>query len=528
LLSTTYVVTSTINSFCPNNTDTVTVGVLPDLNFTKLPDTITCPQNGIILDLKPLPPPGVTYKAKWTPATFLNSDTLTAPTTTPNGPITYRVMLTSTANKCKGFDTVVVDVLTGFSLINNDTAICNSQTVQVAATGDSRYTFSWWHNSSAVNPFNDPNILTPVITPQPAITPVIPDTATYRLIAHYGQCRDSSQEFKIEVQPNPTVTVNNDASMCEGDTMKLLGVVSPSYYPYDLTWEPGASLNNNKVIDPIFSAKQTTTLKLFARSSAGCIDSDDVKLTVFPSKFVFAKGDTAICPGSTTQLHMTGNGVRSFRWSPDIHISDKKSNDPFVWPTASTLYTVYAVDTNSCSDTGRVKIIVFPRANIYLPDSVKIYPGEIYQMDPISNCTYFSWFPPVGLTRSDISNPAAKPEVNTRYVVNAKTESGCTSSDSITVLVSPESILNVPNAFTPGSEPNGTFKVLRRGDATLKTFSIYNRWGLRVFETSDINKGWDGTYNGQIQPMGVYVYSIEAVTPTGHKFTKQGNITLIR
>ena len=86
----------------------------------------------------------------------------------------------------------------------------------------------------------------------------------------------------------------------------------------------------------------------------------------------------------------------------------------------------------------------------------------------------------------------------------------------------------MPNAFVPGSGPNGELKIIKRGVATLKYFRIFNRWGQEVFSTNNIDEGWDGRYNGSSQPMGVYVYMIEAYTNTGKRFYKQGNITLIR
>ena len=49
-----------------------------------------------------------------------------------------------------------------------------------------------------------------------------------------------------------------------------------------------------------------------------------------------------------------------------------------------------------------------------------------------------------------------------------------------------------------------------------------------MFETTDINKGWDGTYKGTPQPIGVFVYQVEAVTSIGTKIEKHGNVTLIR
>jgi len=519
---TTYVVTSTANMYCNNNKDTVTVDVLPGLNFQAIKDTATCPENPIVLDLKTAPAPGSKYSVKWFPSTYLNNDTLAAPTVTAKQSITYTVILTSSGSLCKGYDTVLVDILKGFTLHNIDTQVCEGQTVQANVTGDSRYAYSW---TSTGNPgvFSNPDIIDPVITPAPL------GKSKYTIAAKFPGCiKDSTAEFDIEVQPNPIVKIEDDTKRCFGDTMKLKAVVTPTTYPFTLKWTPGSSLNNANIIDPIFKATETTTLTLTASTSAGCTSSDDIKITVFPADFVKTTGDTAICPGVKTQIHVAGGSIKSFRWYPELAISNRESADPFVYPNSTQVYALYAVDTNACHDTSYVKVVVHPKAIIQLPDSVILYPGQQLQIEPQGNCTYYSWFPPVGLSKSDIANPTAKPEVNTKYTVTGTTESGCSATDEINVLVSPESIINIPNAFRPGNGANSTLKVINLGDATLKNFSIYNRWGMKVFETKDINKGWDGSYNGEPQPLGVYVYIAEGVTATGKTFRKQGNITLIR
>src|SRR5690606_35059908 len=140
----------------------------------------------------------------------------------------------------------------------------------------------------------------------------------------------------------------------------------------------------------------------------------------------------------------------------------------------------------------------------------------------------FSWFPPLGLSADNIANPVAKPEVDTRYYVSGTSEAGCTTNDSIDVLVSLDSYIDMPNAFTPGSAPNAYFKPVHLGEATLKSFAICNRWGVKVFETKNIDEGWDGTYKGTPQPMGVYICMIEAETFRRRHFIKQDNFTLIR
>jgi len=88
--------------------------------------------------------------------------------------------------------------------------------------------------------------------------------------------------------------------------------------------------------------------------------------------------------------------------------------------------------------------------------------------------------------------------------------------------------LAIPNAFAPGSGPNNIFRIMKRGEASLRSFRIYDRWGVVVFETTNIDAGWDGTYKGIPQPMGVYVYDVDAVTGAGTTFDRKGNLTLLR
>jgi len=226
------------------------------------------------------------------------------------------------------------------------------------------------------------------------------------------------------------------------------------------------------------------------------------------------------------QILATG-GVH-YSWSPGTYLSDTNSASPVSHPTTNVTYTGLVTDQYGCKDTLYSNITVYPHALLELGDSVVIYPGESYQMDPTGNCLYFQWFPPLGLSADNIANPVAMPDVNTRYIVQASTENGCKVSDSIVVMVNPETLLDLPNAFSPGSQPNDILKINKRGIATLKYFRIFNRWGTKVFETSNIDQGWDGQFNGSPQPMGVYVYMIEAYTNTGRRFYKQGNVTLIR
>jgi gliding motility-associated-like protein len=113
-------------------------------------------------------------------------------------------------------------------------------------------------------------------------------------------------------------------------------------------------------------------------------------------------------------------------------------------------------------------------------------------------------------------------------VVYAATEHGCKVVDSIKINVDEATIIDLPNAFTPGGNVNGEFKIIKRGIATLNYFRIFNRWGNLVFSTNNIDEGWNGEYKGVPQSTDVFVYQVEAVTSTGKIIRKQGNVTLLR
>lgn len=88
--------------------------------------------------------------------------------------------------------------------------------------------------------------------------------------------------------------------------------------------------------------------------------------------------------------------------------------------------------------------------------------------------------------------------------------------------------LYIPTAFSPnGDGANDTLYVRATGVKSM-VLKIYNRWGELVFESDDVNKGWDGTYNNQALKNEVFGYVIEAVTNTGEKINKTGSVIVIK
>ncbi|MDG1476424.1 MAG: gliding motility-associated C-terminal domain-containing protein, partial [Vicingaceae bacterium] len=91
-------------------------------------------------------------------------------------------------------------------------------------------------------------------------------------------------------------------------------------------------------------------------------------------------------------------------------------------------------------------------------------------------------------------------------------------------------LLYVPNAFSPGSLYNPEFKpVLTFAEPLSYTFRVYDRWGQVAFETGDISRGWNGSYDnkGKLAETGVYFYVIEFKSASGDDFVKRGTVTVV-
>lgn len=516
---TTYTVSVTLpigGSGCAPSTASVFIDVKDTPNVDLGPDKVTC-GDAVQLYAATTPlNPDETFE--WTPGTSLSSTTIRNPIATPLSDMEYVVKVNPGAVGCDGYDTVKIRLLPDhITVLNNDTVVCAGTIISLRADGDTAFNYNWDPELHIADPLS------------PNTTLNAQESGYYTLTASYPGCIDMPDSFYVEVQPVPQVNIGPDKIICTYDTIQLYGAVMPASYPnYTYDWRPGVDLTDSTVQSPVFSGDASVpALTLRVTTPLGCAGSDTMTIVVHAGDFLTVMPeDTGSCPPANIPL--SAAGANTYAWSPEYGLSATDIANPVASPVSTTAYTLLGTKnygSHVCYDTQIVTVRVYPNATVNLPDSVQIWPGENYQIDPGGNCLYFQWFPPSGLSADNISNPVAQPEVRTRYFVTATTEQGCIVKDSIDVLVNTESVLDAPNAFSPTT---GDFKIVKRGLATLKYFRIFNRWGNKVFETTDVDKGWDGRYNDKEQPMGVYIYSIDATTNTGKPFRKDGNLTLIR
>jgi len=102
---------------------------------------------------------------------------------------------------------------------------------------------------------------------------------------------------------------------------------------------------------------------------------------------------------------------------------------------------------------------------------------------------------------------------------------GCVNSTNKEILVGLPPAL--PTAFTPNGDGENDVFIIRGGPFDEVDFKVYNNWGQLIFTSNDVNVGWDGTYNGEDAPLGVYTWTFTVVV-NETVITKEGDVTLMR
>ena len=196
-----------------------------------------------------------------------------------------------------------------------------------------------------------------------------------------------------------------------------------------------------------------------------------------------------------------------------------------------------AIDPNTCNvrDTAKFTIVVYEATTANFSFS-PILPVEntptTFVNNSSMNSTLFKWLFGDGDSLITTSRVPFEYQYNATGTFNAClitfNEIGCSDTTCLEVSTLVVPALDVPNAFTPNSgDVNSRVFVRGFGIAKMK-FTIYNRWGQKVFETSSQKEGWDGRVKGVVQPMDVYAYTLEVEFFDGTKARRKGDITLIR
>jgi len=361
-----------------------------------------------------------------------------------------------------------------------------------------------------------------------------------------GSC-PNAQTFNITINncTNPLPVANFAASqtnICEGACISFTDMSASSAvggitsWAWTFTGATPSSSNNQNPINICYNTPGTYQVVLTVTDANGSDDETKVGyITVSsctPPTAGFVLEDSTICAGECVVFGNTSVGATSWQWTFEngTPLSSTNQNPGSVCFNVAGTQEVKLVVSNSYGvDSISSTITVLEPQQVVLGNDTSIQWGQSVSLTAtgVINGVY-TWSPDIDLTCTTCPNPISTPEETITYTVITSDSNGCVSSDNITLFVKYENVIFVPNIFSPnGDGANDILFVRGKGVAELKFF-IYDRWGEKVFETTRLDVGWDGTFRGKVMNKAVFVYYLEATFIDGSEVTQKGDITLIK
>lgn len=276
------------------------------------------------------------------------------------------------------------------------------------------------------------------------------------------------------------------------------------------------------------------TVEITALTTCGYIKRSK---TLFPGGLaVTADFDfTAICTegkvtfNNLSVLYPDNTGV-NYLWTFGDGNTSTLKNPEHTYAPGTYQVRLDLITTTPCLNRSVTKTLNLDVLSITVSPDVEIDVGQSAQLNVTGGGVHFSWSPTAGLSNPSIPNPVARPANTTTYIVTATNDAGCKAIDSIRVVVKKAPGVYVPTGFTPNNDgKNDIIRPSLSDEFDLLDFSIFNRWGEKIYSTSRENAGWNGKINGIGQDSGVYVWVVTAVdNRNGQRTEKKGTFVLIR
>ena len=263
------------------------------------------------------------------------------------------------------------------------------------------------------------------------------------------------------------------------------------------------------------------------------ITSQVLKINTLQLSANFSIPDS-ICLGTAMTPTLTTSNVTFTNWT----FGDGNSSvlmPPTYTYDSTGLFTVILIAGNPGACNGpdtfyrQIKVLPNPTANFtYLP--ILPVANEPTSFTNLSvNATRYLWDFADNTTSTDV-NPVHQFNYTGFFktCLTAYNNSNCPSRICKTVQAEVTPIIGLPTGFSPNGDGENDILYVRGAAILTLDLKIYNRWGQLVFETKNQENGWDGTFNGQPQPIDAYAYVLVASFIDGTNKTLKGNITLLR
>lgn len=324
--------------------------------------------------------------------------------------------------------------------------VCPGGTVLLNGSGGSAY---WWSPGGAS-------------TQQLVVTPS--GTTTYLLTVTDTNGCIGTDSVLVTVHPAPAVSAGSPQSVCVGDSVTLNASGANNYL-----WSNGAG-SQQTIVSPVSTSVYTVT----GSDLNGCSDTSSVVITVNPLPSVDAGLNQVICAGDTVALQVAGGSAWS--WNPGGQTTQAIS----VSPAGTTWYVATVNDSNSCSASDSVQVIVNPLPLVFAGLDQSVCSGSSVLLSA-SGASVYNWMP------GNIANQqfSVTPVSSTYYTVTAVDLNGCQGSDTVLVLIHPLPVVsvNAVDALCNGSS-TGTATALPAGGTAPYTYAWIPSGGTGVVASS--------------------------------------------
>lgn len=343
-----------------------------------------------------------------------------------------------------------------------------------------------------------------------------------------------------QVSVTPTAQPN---SVCEGASVQINATANGGVPAYSFGWNPGFLIGASHTVTPA----ATSTYTAVVTDGNGCTATSTVQITVNPKPVASFTGDVntgcaPVCADFDDVSTISSGTITSWSWDfGDSNTSTSQDPAAHCYTNAG-VYSVQLIIVSAagCADTmsisNLINVLAVPSAAFgYDPHDLTSLTPLIQFSDSSANAASWLWtFGDASGSSSIDQHPSFTYDGAGCYPVTliVSNTAGCADTAEQLLCIAPEVSLYVPNAFTPdGNGRNDVFMPVGNGiSESGYHFTVYDRWGNLVFETSTLSEGWDGRKRGQsdICQVDTYIWKLHWADLTGVEHDAIGHVNLIK
>ena len=509
----------TVTNKANNCTATISQAVIQNTtapNVTaSVSGSLNCTTNTVQITTTVKPSSGISYN--WSGPGIVSGNGTGTITVNQGG--VYHVTVTNTANNCTATTSQAVTQNTTAPNVTasaSGSLNCTTNTVQITTTVTPSSGISYTWSGPGIVSGNGTGTIT------------VNQGGTYTVqVQNTSNGCTSTETVNVAVDtnsPSVSLSASSQSISCTNGTVDIS--VSPASSTYSYNWS-GSGTFSGQGTATISTTNSGTYQVVVTNTINGCSTTQNINIGFNNNLVLSITGNTAVCQGSN--INLNASGANTYTWTDGTNTYTTS----FVnIPATSSVTFVVTGSSGSCSNTQTIMVNVTPSVNVNVSsipnNSINI--GEQVQLNA-SGASSYTWTPITGLSCANCANPIANPVVTTDYCVTGISANGvCSDSACIRIYVDdrcPE--LFVPNVFSPNGDTKND-KLCIKGTRCVKEFQIviFNRWGEKVYESTDKDACWDGTYNGKDMSGATFVYYIKGLTLKNELIDKKGNITIVK